>query len=73
LDKRSRRIILSDSDLDFRVQTASPEVADRANLKRIIREDEYRLAFYKRIADICLLTLGIFPDFAAQNYRYPLS
>lgn len=36
-------------------------------------EDEYRLAFYKRIADICLFTLGIFPDFAAQDYRYPLS
>lgn len=36
-------------------------------------EGEYRLAFYKRIADICLFILGIFPDFAAQNYRYPLS
>jgi hypothetical protein len=36
-------------------------------------EDEYRLGLYKRIADICLFTLGIFPDYAERSYRYPLS
>ena len=36
-------------------------------------EDEYRLTLYKRIADICLFTLGIFPDHAERNYRYPFS
>ena len=36
-------------------------------------EDVYRLGFYKRIADICLFILGIFPDYAEHNYRYPFS
>jgi hypothetical protein len=36
-------------------------------------EDEHRLAFYKRIADICLFMLGIFPDYAERDYRYPFS
>ena len=36
-------------------------------------EIEYRFAFYKRIADICLFILGIFPNYAERNYRYPLS
>ncbi|MFB0521358.1 MAG: hypothetical protein ACETWD_08025, partial [Desulfatiglandales bacterium] len=36
-------------------------------------EDEYRLGFYKRIADICLFILGIFPDYAERAYRYPFS
>jgi hypothetical protein len=36
-------------------------------------EDEYRLSFYKRIADICLFILGIFPDYAEYDYRYPFS
>jgi hypothetical protein len=36
-------------------------------------EEEYRLGLYKRIADICLFVLGIFPDYAERSYRYPLS
>jgi hypothetical protein len=36
-------------------------------------EDEYRLGFYKRIADICLFILGMFPDYAEYDYRYPFS
>jgi hypothetical protein len=36
-------------------------------------EDAYRLGFYKRIADICLFILGMFPDFAERDYRYPFS
>lgn len=31
----------------------------------------YRLGFYKRIADICLFILGIFPEFAEREFRYP--
>jgi len=36
-------------------------------------EDPYRLGFYKRIADICLFMLGIYPDFAEREHRYPFS
>jgi len=36
-------------------------------------DDEYRLGFYKRIADLCLFILGIFPDYAERDYRYPFS
>jgi hypothetical protein len=36
-------------------------------------EDEFRLGLYKRIADLCLFILGIFPDYAERSYRYPLS
>ncbi len=36
-------------------------------------EDEQRLGFYKRIADICLFILGIFPDYAEREYHYPFS
>lgn len=36
-------------------------------------EDQYRLSLYKRIADVCLFILGIFPDYAERSYRYPLS
>ena len=36
-------------------------------------EDEYRLGLYKRIADICLFILGIFPDYAEHDYCYPFS
>jgi hypothetical protein len=36
-------------------------------------DDEFRFGFYKRIADICLFILGIFPDSVEQKYRYPFS
>ncbi len=36
-------------------------------------DDEYKLGFYKRIADICLFILGMFPDYAEYDYRYPFS
>lgn len=36
----SRRLRLSDRDLDFLVETASPEVTDKPRLKQIITEDE---------------------------------
>ena len=36
-------------------------------------DDKFRLGLYKRIADVCLFILGIFPDYAERSYRYPLS
>ena len=36
-------------------------------------EDEYRLGLYKRIADVCLFILGIFPDHVDRSDRYALS
>jgi hypothetical protein len=35
--------------------------------------DEYRLGFYKRIADICLFIMGLFPDYVEREHRYPFS
>ena len=36
-------------------------------------DEEHRFVYYKRIADLCLFILGIFPEFAASDSRYPLS
>ncbi len=36
-------------------------------------DDFYRFGLYKRIADICLFMLGVFPEYTLRNYRYPLS
>ena len=36
-------------------------------------KDEYRLFLYKRIADICLFILGLFPEYVERDYRYPIS
>jgi hypothetical protein len=33
--------------------------------------DAYRFHLYKRIGDICLFILGIFPVYAERDYRYP--
>jgi hypothetical protein len=36
-------------------------------------EGEHRLGLYKRIADLCLFILGLFPDYVAREHRYPFS
>ena len=36
-------------------------------------DDAYQFSLYKRIGDICLFILGIFPVYAERNYRYPAS
>jgi hypothetical protein len=36
-------------------------------------DDPYRFGLYKRIADICLFILGVFPDYAEADARYPSS
>jgi hypothetical protein len=35
--------------------------------------EEYRFRFYKRIADICLFLLGVFPEHVRASSRYPLT
>jgi hypothetical protein len=36
-------------------------------------DEEYKLGFFKRIADICLFILGLFPEYVRATYRYPFS
>jgi hypothetical protein len=36
-------------------------------------KDDNRLFLYKRIADICLFILGLFPEYVERDYRYPAS
>jgi len=36
-------------------------------------EEEHRLGFFKRIADICLFVLGVFPEYVHFDYQYPSS
>jgi hypothetical protein len=36
-------------------------------------DEEHRLGFFKRIADICLFMLGVFPGYVQFSYRYPSS
>ena len=56
-----RRITFSDLDLDSLVRLCE-SVAE-----------EHRLGFFKRIGDICLFLLGLFPDYVHYTYRYPSS
>ena len=48
---------------------------DIQSLKRICGavDEAFRFGLYKRIADICLFVLGIFPEYAERDYRYPFS
>ena len=48
------------------------DIRSLMNVSNVV-DEEYRLALYKRIADICLFILGIFPDYADRDYRYPFS
>jgi len=36
-------------------------------------DEEQRFRFYRRIADICLFVLGMFPEHVTMDYRYPSS
>ncbi len=36
-------------------------------------DEDARVGYYKRIADVCLFVLGIFPEHAPFDYRYPSS
>ena len=56
-----RKIRFNDLDINSLIQFAN------------IVDENHRFTFFKRIGDICLFILGIFPDFAESDYRYPLS
>jgi len=56
-----RKVRFNDMDIDGMTRFA--EVAG----------EEQRLALYKRIADVCLFMLGMFPEHAQFTYRYPSS
>jgi len=36
-------------------------------------DEEHRFGFYKRIADLCLFILGMFPEYVVMDYCYPSS
>jgi hypothetical protein len=54
-----REITFSDTDLPTLIALCD------------VVEERYRLGLYKRIADICLFMLGVFPEFVEREYRYP--
>lgn len=56
-----RKIRFNDMDIDALARMC--EVAD----------EQERLTYYKRIADVCLFILGIFPEYAHFDYQYPSS
>ncbi|MFC1937006.1 hypothetical protein ACFLWY_00430 [Chloroflexota bacterium] len=53
-----RKIRFSDMDIDSLVRLC--EAAD----------EEHRFGFYKRIADLCLFILGMFPEYASPGFPY---
>jgi len=56
-----RKIRFNDMDID--------------SLVRFCRaaDEEHRFGLYKRIADLCLFILGMFPEYVTMDYRYPSS
>jgi len=56
-----RKIRFNDMDID--------------NLLRFCQslDEEHRFSSYKRIADLCLFVLGMFPEYITMDYRYPSS
>ena len=56
-----RRIRFSDLDVDSLIRLCDSV------------EEEHRLGFFKRIGDICLFLLGLFPEYVRYTYRYPSS
>ncbi len=38
-----------------------------------VMDEEHRFGFYKRIADVCLFILGIFPEYVQFDHRFSLS
>lgn len=55
-----------------KIQFNDLDLTTLMNMSEMV-EDPYKFGFYKRIADICLFVLGIFPDHAEREYRYPSS
>jgi len=61
---------LLDSFVAVKKETVSD--VDIDNLIKLGKEttEDYRFDIYKRIADICLFVLGIFPEYVMQDYDY---
>lgn len=38
-----------------------------------VMDEDLRFSIYKRIGDVCLFVLGIFPEYVYLDYRYPYS
>ncbi len=56
-----RKIRFNDMDMDSLVRLCQAV------------DEERRFGFYKRIADLCLFILGMFPEYVTMDYRYPSS
>ncbi len=54
-----RQIRFSDLDIDNLIRFS--ELVD----------EDYKLGFFKRIADLCLFLAGVFPEYVQSAYRYP--
>jgi len=55
-----RKVRFSDMDVDSLVRLCDAV------------DEEYRFGIYKRIADLCLFILGMFPEYVISEFRYPL-
>jgi hypothetical protein len=56
-----RKIRFNDMDIESLIQFAGAV------------DDEYRFGLFKRIGDVCLFLLGIYPDFISGEHLYPYS
>jgi len=56
-----RKIRFNDLDLDSLIRFAEAV------------EEDQRLGLFKRIADLCLFVLGLFPEYVRAKHRYPVS
>jgi len=56
-----RKIRFNDMDID--------------SLKKLcqVMDEEHRFSIYKRIADVCLFVMGVFPEYVMFDYRYSSS
>lgn len=54
-----RRVRVNDMDLDGLIRLCAEA------------DEENRIKYYKRIADLCLFILGFFPEHAPADHRYP--
>lgn len=56
-----RKIRFNDLDIDSLIRFSA------------VVEDDHRLGFFQRIADICLFITGMFPEYVRFSYQYPHS
>lgn len=56
-----RRVVYSDLDIDSLIRLCAAV------------DEDHRLTFYKRIADVCLFVLGVFPESTFYSYQQPSS